>query len=423
MAQIANALRTESGARSRVRWAVCGLLFFATTVNYIDRQVLGILKPVLESDLHWTEADFGWVIFAFQCAYALMMPVAGRVIDRLGVRAGYAIAVAVWSFASMSHAFARGVVQFAAARFGLGVGEAANFPAAVKAVADWFPQKDRAFATGIFNSGSNLGAIIAPLLVPVIAIHFGWRYTFFVTGGLDLIWIAAWLLFYRPPERHRGVNAAELAYIRSDAASEAAARIPYARLLRTRAAWAFIAGKFLTDPVWWFYLFWIPGFFHRTYGLNLTELGPPLVVIYLAADAGSILGGWIPARLAGRGLAAGRARKAAMLLCASCAVPVAALLFVHSLWAAVALIGIAAAAHQGWSANLFTLVSDTFPRGAVASVVGIGGFGGAVSGMLAAPAIGYWLDFSHSFYGPLFICAGFAYLIAFAVVHTLVPRI
>ncbi|HZU28349.1 MAG TPA: MFS transporter [Bryobacteraceae bacterium] len=402
-------------ARGHVRWFICGLLFFATTVNYVDRQVIGILKPTLERELHWSEANYGWVVFAFQCAYALMMPFAGRLIDRIGTRLGYALAVLVWSAASMFHSVARTTWQFAAARFALGIGESANFPAAIRTVADWFPRSERALATGIFNSGSNVGAIVAPLLVPVVALHLGWRVSFLVTGGLDLVWLAAWLIYFRAPGRHRGVSKAELEWIRSDAGEERAVRVPWMRLAGTRQAWAFIVGKFMTDPVWWFYLFWIPGFLHRAWGLDLTALGPPLVAIYVAADVGSIGGGWMGSAFA--------SRKTAMFICACGPLPIIALLFVKTLWPAVALLGLAAAAHQGWSANLYTLVSDTFPRSAVASVVGIGGFAGAVGGMLTAPLVGYWLDYSHDWYRPLFVIAGVAYLAALGMIQLLVPRL
>jgi ACS family hexuronate transporter-like MFS transporter len=421
---------TKSAALERrtsirhLRWYICGLLFFATTVNYIDRQVLGILKPVLESELKWNESDFGWVVFAFQCAYAVMMPIAGRIIDWLGTRIGYTLAVLVWSLASMSHSLARNAVQFAAARFALGIGEAANFPAAIKTVADWFPKRERALATGIFNSGSNVGAIAAPLMVPFLAVRFGWRSAFLVAGSLDLLWIVAWLTIYRRPREHPRLAASELALIDSDHREEPQQRIRYTLLLTKRAAWAFLIGKFMTDPVWWFYLFWLPGFLNRIYKLDLSHLGPPLVVIYIAADVGSVGGGWLSSRLLSRGWTVTAARKTAMLVCAIAVLPVAGIMFVgHNLWLAVSLIGLAAAAHQGWSANLFTLPSDTFPRAEVGSVVGLGGFGGAVGGMLVAPLIGYWLDFSHGAYGPLFLVAGSMYLAALGIIHLLVPKL
>jgi ACS family hexuronate transporter-like MFS transporter len=409
---------------TNLRWSICGLLFFATTVNYVDRQVLGILKPVLEKDLHWNESDYGWVVFTFQLAYALMMPLAGRAMDWLGTRVGYAIAVAVWSAASMLHSLASTPFQFAMARFALGLGEASNFPAAIKTVADWFPKRERSFATGIFNSGSNIGAIVAPLAVPIVAAHFGWRASFIFTGSLDVVWLIAWLSFYRKPSEHKLLTEKERRLIESDSEGETKAQVPYSKVISKRAAWAFLAGKFLTDPVWWFYLFWIPGFLHDKYGLDLTHLGPPLVVIYVVADIGSVLGGWMSKGLVSRGADLSRARKTAMLTCAIAVTPVALIMFTGgNLWLTVGLISLAAAAHQGWSANLFTLPSDTFPRPAVGSVVGLGGMGGAFGGMLVAPAIGWWLDHSGKSYGPLFIAAGSMYLIALLVIHLLVPRI
>ncbi len=412
------------GKTRQLRWYICGLLFYATTVNYLDRQVLGLLKPVLSGELGWHEKDYGWVVFAFQSAYALMMPLAGRIIDRIGTRLSYTLAVLIWSVAAMSHALARNAVEFAAARFFLGMGEAGNFPAAIKTVAAWFPKRERALATGIFNSGANLGALIGPLLVPFVAGHFGWRFSFVATGLLDLLWVAAWLAIYRTPREHPRLSAQELALIESDGSEDAARVIPYWRLLGTRAAWAFLLGKFLTDPVWWFYLFWLPGFLNLRYGLDLASLGPPLVTVYLAADVGSVAGGWLSGRLLARGYSLTRARKTALMACALAVIPVSAVMRAGGdLWLAVGLVALAGAAHQGWSANLFTLVSDTFPSSAVASVVGLGGLGGAVGGMLISPMIGYWLDYSHGAYGPLFFCAGFAYVFAFLVIHLLLHRL
>lgn len=413
-----------SGKTPYLRWYICGLLFYATTVNYLDRQVIGLLKPVLSREMGWHEADYGWVVFAFQSAYALTMPLAGQIIDRVGTRLSYALAVVMWSVASMSHALARSAVQFAAARFFLGVGEAGNFPAAIKTVAAWFPKRERALATGIFNSGANLGALIGPLLVPFVAGRFGWRFSFVATGLLDLLWVAAWLAVYRPPREHKSLSAEELAVIESDGSEEPARAIPYLHLLGTRAAWAFLLGKFLTDPVWWFYLFWLPGFLNGRYGLNLASLGPPLITVYLAADVGSVAGGWLSGRLLARGYSLTRARKTALVTCALAVVPVSVIMRTSgSLWLATGLVALAGAAHQGWSANLFTLVSDTFPSSAVASVVGLGGLGGALGGMLISPAVGYWLDYSHGAYGPLFFCAGFAYLFAFLLIHVLLPKL
>ena len=411
--------------REKVRWAVCGLLFFATTVNYLDRQVLGILKPTLEKELGWNEDNYGTIVSTFQIAYALMMPIAGRLIDYLGTRLGYALAVIVWSIASMLHSLAGTPFQFQIVRFGLGLGEAANFSAALKATADWFPRKERAFATGIFNSGTNLGALIAPLMVPFVATHFGWRMSFIATASFDLVWLVIWLAWYRRPEEHKSLTTAERTLIESDRTGvEDEVKVPFLWVVKQRASWAYLAGKFMTDPVWWFYLFWVPGFLHDAYGLNLTQLGLPLVVIYLAADVGSILGGWISRGLMSRGWEASSARKTAMLICACSVTPVSLIMFTGgNLWLTVALLSLAASAHQGWMANLFTLPSDTFPRKAVASVVGFGGMGGALAGGMVAKAVGMWLDYSHKSYGPLFIWAGSAYLIALLIIHTLVPKL
>ncbi len=397
----------------RLRWYICGLLFFATTISYVDRQVLGLLKPLLEQELHWREADYGWIVFAFQLAYALMMPLAGRLIDWAGTRLGYAVAVALWSLAAMAHALARSAIGFGIARFALGLSESANFPAAIRTVADWFPQEERALATGIFNSGANIGSIIAPLVVPFLTIHYGWRWAFIATGGAGLVWVALWWTFFR---ESRLLQAGQAPPERTDS-------VPLASLLRNRDAWAFIAGKFLTDPAWWFYLFWLPGFLNRQYGLDLAHLGLPIIVVYQASAVGSIGGGWICAALLKRDWRPVRARETAMLICAVAVTPVTLVGAAPGhMWLAVALLGLATAAHQGWSANLYTLVSDSFPRGAVGSVVGLGGLGGSVVGMLIAPLVGYWLDFSHGAYGPLFVVAGSIYLVALAVIHWLTRR-
>ncbi|MDZ4797064.1 MAG: MFS transporter [Bryobacteraceae bacterium] len=408
-----------------LRWYICGLLFFATTVNYIDRQVLGILKPVLRTELGWDEEQYGDIVFAFQLAYAIMMPLTGRLIDWLGTRFSYAAAVVVWSFAAMAHALANSAGGFSIARFALGFGEAANFPAAIKTVADWFPPKERALATGIFNSGSNVGAIIAPLVVPIIAATWGWRMAFILTGAVGFLWVVLWLWLYREPREHPNLGAAELAIIESERENEPpAVKVPYAQLLRKRQTWAFLMGKFLTDPIWWFYLFWLPGYLYDKYGLNLTQLGPPLIVIYLAADVGSIGGGWLSSYLLARGLDLNRSRKLAMLVCALSVTAIIFILFAGSnMWLAVTLISIATAAHQGWSANLYTIVSDLFPRGWVGSVTGLGGMGGAIGGMIFAPTVGRYLKWSDGAYGPIFVLCGTIYLVALLVIHLIVPRL
>jgi MFS transporter, ACS family, aldohexuronate transporter len=404
-----------------VRWRICALLFWATTLNYIDRQVLGVLAPSLGHELGWTQVDYGYIVTAFQAAYAIGLLFAGAVIDRLGTRLGYALAIGVWGLAAASHALARTVLAFAAARFALGLGEAGNFPAAVKTVAEWFPRRERALATGLFNAGSNIGAVLAPIAVPIAAALWGLRSGFLLTSALSALWLITWLLYYRPPQQHPAVSARELEYIRAGEPAAPAARVSWLRLLRYRQTWAFAAGKFLTDPVWWFLLFWLPKFLHHRYGLDLTGLGPPLVAIYVMADLGSIAGGWIAGRFMRAGWSLNAARKGAMLICALAVLPIVLAPRIHELWGAVAIIGLATAAHQGWSANLLTTASDLYPSAAVASVVGLGGFAGAVSGAAVSTAVGYLLEATGS-YGLLFAAAGCLYLVALIVMQALVPR-
>lgn len=403
------------------RWRICALLLAATTINYIDRQVLGVLAPFLQQEIGWNEIEYGYIVTAFQAAYAIGLLCAGAIIDRLGTRVGYAIAICVWSIAAMSHSLAASVAGFMLARFVLGLGEAGNFPAAIKTVAEWFPRRERALATGIFNSGSNIGAIVAPLLVPIIAMTWGWQAAFLFTGVLSAAWLAVWLLTYKSPEQQPALSAAELAHIRSDP-PEPSVKVPWSRILRHRQAWAFVAAKFMTDPIWWFFLFWLPKFLHAEYGLTLLGLGLPLVVIFVLADVGSIMGGWLAGRFIRLGWSVNRARKGAMFVCALCVVPIVFAAQADNLWLAVALIGLATAGHQGWSANVFTLTSDMFPRHAVASVVCIGGFAGAVGGMMIATFTGFLLQSTGS-YLPVFLMAGSAYLLALAVVHLLAPRL
>lgn len=414
-------LATPAAKVGMYRWRVCAMLLAATTINYVDRQVLGVLAPFLQDEIGWSEMQYGAIVTAFQAAYAIGLLCAGAIIDRLGTKAGYAIAICVWSIAAMSHSLAASVVGFMLARFLLGLGEAGNFPAAIKTVAEWFPRRERAFATGIFNSGSNIGAIVAPLLVPVIAVTWGWQAAFLFTGALSATWLAVWLLTYRTPEQQPALSAAELAHIRSDP-PEPSAKVPWRRILRHRQAWAFVAAKFITDPIWWFFLFWLPKFLNAEYGLTLLALGLPLVAIFVLADVGSILGGWLAGRFLRLGWSVNRARKGAMLVCALCVVPIVFAAQADNLWLAVALIGLATAGHQGWSANVFTLTSDMFPRHAVASVVGIGGFAGAVGGMMIATFIGWLLQTTGS-YLPVFLMAGSAYLVALLIVHLLAPQL
>lgn len=402
------------------RWVICSLLFFATTINYVDRQIIGILKPVLQTELGWTEIDYSNIVFAFQVAYALGLVSVGAIIDKLGTRLAFALAVVLWSLAAVGHAFARSVAGFSIARFVLGFGEAANFPASIKTVAEWFPKKERALATGIFNSGTNIAALSTPIIVPIIVDSMGWEWAFILTGALGFLWLAAWWLMYQKPESHRRCSNEELAYIQSDR-EPSSTNVKWSLLFPHKETWAFSIGKFLTDPIWWVYLFWLPDFLSKQHGLDLTAMGLPLVIIYLAASVGSIGGGWISSTLISHGVSVNYGRKGAMLICALCVVPMFFAGYVSSLWVAVGLISLAAAAHQGWSANLFTTVSDMFPKSAVGSVVGIGGMSGAIGGMLIAKAVGYILDATSS-YVPVFIIAGSAYLVALLFFHFLTPK-
>jgi MFS transporter, ACS family, hexuronate transporter len=408
---------------SHMRWTICGLLFFATTINYIDRQVLGILSKDLQAALGWNELQYGNIVAAFNAAYALGLLVAGRLMDRFGTKIGYGVALAVWSFAAMSHALARSAFGFGVARAALGLGEAGNFPAAIKTVAEWFPKKERALATGIFNAGSNIGAIVAPLTVPWIAITYGWQWAFILTGAVGLLWLAFWIPLYHRPELHPRVSAAELAHIQSDPPDPRTARVPWLRLIPHRQTSAFAIGKYLTDPIWWFYLYWIPPFLRQNYNLDLATIGLPLIAIYLIADVGSVGGGWLSSTFIKRGWTVNKARKTAMLICALAVTPIVFASSARNLWVAVGLVGLAAAAHQGWSANLFTTTSDMFPRGAVGSVVGIGGMAGAFNGATIAVIVGYILQVTGGNYKIPFFIAGSSYLIALLIIHLLVPKL
>jgi ACS family hexuronate transporter-like MFS transporter len=403
------------------RWVICGLLFFGVTKNYMDRQVLGVLKGPLQREFGWNEIDYGNLVFAFQAAYALGMIFVGRLIDRFGTRIGYAIAMVFWSLASMGHAIAFSLPSFVAARAALGFGEAGVFPASIKCVAEWFPRKERALATGVFNAGTNIGAIVTPLIVPWIAVHLGWRWAFLLTGALGFAWLVLWLWLYRSPEQHPYCTRSERKYIQSDPVAPAG-KIKWSQLLPHRQMWAFAAGKFMIDPIWWFYLFWIPDYLQRTHGLHLTQIGLPILVIYVISDLGSIAGGWFSSSLIRRGVSVNAARKWAMFLCALCVLPIACVYRLSGLWPATVLIGLAAAGHQGFSANLFTLSSDLFPSRAVASVVGIGGMAGAIGGMLIAEIVGHVLQWTGSYMVPFFIAAS-AYLMALLFIQLLSPKL
>lgn len=409
-----------AGRVGRYRWVICALLFFATTINYVDRQVIGILAKDLQTIIGWSEIEYGNIVAGFNAAYALGLLLSGRLIDRFGTRIGYALAIVVWSLAGMGAAMARSAFQFGAARAMLGLGEAANFPAAIKTVAEWFPKKERALATGIFNAGTNVGAVVAPLTVPWIALTLGWQWAFILTGAIGFVWLLFWLPVYRRPEEHPQLSTAELAYIQSDP-PDFASRIPWIRLIPHRQTCAFAIGKYMTDPVWWFYLYWIPNFLRDRHGLELATVGPPLIAIYLIADVGSIGGGWLSSAFIRRGWSINKARKTAMLVCALSVVPIVFASQISNLWLAVGLIGLAAAAHQGWSANIFTMASDMFPRRAVGSVVGIGGMAGAMGGATMAVTTGYVLEKTGGNYMLIFFFAGFAYLAALAIIHVLAP--
>jgi ACS family hexuronate transporter-like MFS transporter len=406
------------------RWIICGLLFFATTVNYVDRAVLGVLAPTLRHDIGWTDQQYGYINMAFTLAYALGFLFAGWLIDRVGTRLGYTIYLVVWSLAAAGHALAKTPMGFGIARFALGIGESGNFPAAIKTTAEWFPKKERALATGIFNGGSNVGAILAPALVPIIALTWHWQAAFIITGLAGLIWVVFWIPLYRHPDAHPHLTVAEKAHIESDPA-DPPVRIPWLQLLVYRQTWAFAIGKFLTDSVWWFYLFWFPLFMADRFNVDLKNIGLPMIAVYLLADVGSVAGGWLSSFLLGRGWTPNAARKTAMLICAICILPVAMAPRVDPAtgkWMAVWLVGIAAAAHQGFSANIFTITSDMFPRKAVGSVVGIGGFAGAMGGFFMNWGAG-WFKQHQGSYVAMFTMAAFAYLLALGIMHLLVPRL
>jgi ACS family hexuronate transporter-like MFS transporter len=405
----------------RVRWVIVALLFTATAINYVDRQMIGLLKPTLQEEFSWNETTYAGIVFWFQVAYAAGYIVFGNVVDRVGARFGYAAAFIIWTAAHMLHGAARSVFGFAAVRFMLGIGESGNFPAGLKAVTEWFPRKERAFATGLFNAGANVGAIITPLIVPALTIAYGWRAAFVITGAVSLIWLVAWLAVYRRPRESKWVSEGELRYIESDPA-DPPQHMPWARLFKVKETWAFASGKFLTDPVWWMFLFWLPDFLVKRHGLDLKTFGPPLVIIYLVSDFGSIAGGWLSSHLIHRRWSVNRARKTTMLICALAVTPVFFAQYVDSLWIAVAIISLATAAHQAWSANLLTLPSDTFPRKAVGSVIGIGGTAGAIGGMLFSIYIGQVLE-KIGTYQLIFLVCGSVYLIALAIIHLLTPRL
>lgn len=408
--------------RGRVRWAICALLFAATAVNYIDRQTISVLKPNLEKIFGWSEVDYGDIVLWFQAAYAVGYLVFGWLVDRIGARLGYALSGAIWTGAHLAHAFMTSLPGFIGARLVLGFGESGMFPSSLKAVTEWFPKSERAFAAGLFNAGSNVGAILTPLIVVFVtqALGLDWRWVFILTGLITLVWLLAWILIYRRPDEHKHVRAPELDHIRQDP-PDPEDKTPWIKLLGVRETWAYALGKFLIDPIWWMFLFWMPDFFAKQYHMDLKGFGPPLVVVYVISDLGSIGGGWLSSFLLKRGLSLNAARKWTMFGCAVAVTPIMAGTLVSNLWAAVAILGLATAAHQAFSCNLYTLPSDVFPRKAVASVIGIGGTAGAIGGMLMAKSVGLVLQSVHS-YTPIFIAAGLIYFLALLVVQLLCPR-
>ena len=420
------------------RWVICSLIFFATTVNYLDRAVISLLKPYLTKDFHWNDGDYANVEIAFKVAYSVGLLLAGRLIDRLGTKMGYFFSTFLWSVSAVFHAFANSTLGFAVVRSALGLSEAGNFPAAIKAVAEWFPKKERAFATGIFNSGANIGAIIAPLTVPAIAIAWGWKWAFVITGAIGFIWLVLWLIFYEIPARQKRLGKAELAYINSDTTEydktdilTEAPKVSWGKLLTYRQTWAFSIGKFLTDPIWWFYLFWLPDFLESQYGLKGTAIAIPVATVYTISTFGSIYGGYLPKSLIEKGWPVFKARKTSMLIYAFAVVPIifAQILGSINMWLAVIIIGLAASAHQAWSANIFTTVSDMFPKKTIGSVIGIGGMFGSVGSVFLSLFVQknmfvHYRAIHHieiAYYIMFFLC-GSAYLLAWCIMHLMVPK-
>lgn len=415
-----NKLTTKTG---NYRWRILSLLFFATTINYIDRQVIGILKPFIASDLGWSEADYGYIVTAFQIAYAIGLITTGRILDKFGTRIGYLWAIIIWSIAGMAHAAARGVASFAVARFALGIGESANFPATVKSVAEWFPKKERAFAAGLFNSGSTVGAITAPIIVSGITLAMGWQWAFIVTGVLGFVWVVFWLAWYQSPQKHPKISQQELEYIHQDEMENSNEKsIKWLSLFKYKQTFAICFTRFISDWVWWFFLFWIPDFLSKTQGINMKEIVLPLIVIYAVSSIGGIGGGWISSRFIQMGKSIDFARKTTILMSALIILPVMFVSQAPNLWVAVALIALAAAGHQGWASNIFTIVSDIYPKKAVGSMIGLSGFTGAVGGALSATFIGLILETTNSYF-LIFFVASSVYMINWLVLKLSIKKI
>ncbi len=404
------------------RWRIVTLLFFATTINYIDRQVIGILKPYISSDLGWSEIDYGYIVMTFQIAYGTGLLLTGKLLDKFGTKLGYTIAITLWSIAGIAHSAARSVLTFSIARFFLGLGESANFPAAVKTVAEWFPKKERALATGWFNIGSSVGAFLTPVLVSGIFVTFGWEWAFIITGSLGFIWIIFWLLFYYSPQMHPKLTKEEYDYIQSDQEPEQKTPMEWKTFFKYRQTYAIAAARFLTDWAWWFILFWIPDFLNKMHHINIKELVLPLIVIYSFAGLGGVVGGWLSSNLIRKGRPVDFSRKTVMLLCALIVMPVILVSQIHTIWISVLLISCASFGHSAWASNIFTVVSDIFPKNAVGSMTGIAGFAASAGGVLSAPLIGYLLDLTGNYF-LIFLMAGCSYLIAWAILKFMIPEI
>jgi len=418
--------KKSAGSKGNFRWFILSLLFLATTILYIDRSALGILAPDLQRSIGWSEEQYGYINTAFMIAYAICFLVMGTIIDRIGTKKGYMISIGIWSLATAAHALAASWVGFAIARFSLAVGQSGNFPSAIKAVAEWFPKKERALAVSIFNGGANMGTILSPLIIPGLVIMAGsWRVAFLWTIPISLIWLILWSRNFKKPEHHKKVSREELAFINSDSGSEEKIeKLPWKAILPHRGTWAIAVGKFIADPVWWFYLFWGAKFLNEKFGVNLKEIGMPFFTIYLVSWGIGMALGWFSSKLLKGGMSINRGRKLGMLACAICAVPVSLVPQTESLWVAVSLIALAAGGHCGWSANIFSLMSDIFPRRATASVAGFGGFAGAVGGAIVAFGVGKILQhIGPDGYAIPFLVAGAAYLFALGLIHLIVPKI
>ena len=411
---------------TRFRWVILAVLFAATTILYIDRSALGILAPDLQKSIGWNEEQYGFINTLFMLAYAVCFLVMGKLIDSIGTRKGYLLSIGIWSVATLSHALSRSWIGFAAARFGLAVGQSGNFPSAIKAVAEWFPAKDRALAVSIFNGGSNMGTILSPLIIPLVVISFdNWRAGFLWTFPLSLIWVLLWLKYFRKPEQNSYVSEAEVTYINSGSSEqETDNKVGWKEILPLRATWAIAIAKFMADPIWWFYLFWGAKFLNGKFGLNLKEIGLPFFTIYLVSWGLGIFLGWLSSRLIKNGFSLNKGRKLGMLACGLFAVPVALVPHTSNMWLAVGLIAIAAGGHCGWSANVFSLMSDVFPKKATATVAGLGGFAGGIGGAIAAFGVGKILqNVGIDGYAIPFAIAAGGYLVALLVIHLLLPKI